>query len=265
MRTEPRTLCRRINPMHTFSLIRSGGTSCVFLWGFLLMVGCLGDVGEEAAESGSILNVEDINAYYDAEDATAESNQVDVVQGLCRTGEGEEVTYEPEWFSDHYLRVTITNRPLPNRTKEEQTASPVEITSYTVTYSPQPVRWDVPPLEPYVGVPLQDTQVIEPCEPESTCEGTEYIGLTLMNLDKKDEYVEKVCGDSRCLDTPPTVPYPDLCEWYPSPLGGYCPWTTHQGQYTAHYTFLGENIFGKKVSCNGDLSFFVHDYDHCED
>ncbi|MEW6442517.1 MAG: hypothetical protein AB1640_16380 [bacterium] len=188
-----------------------------------LAFGC-GDIPGDADETGSVINVEMITGVYDGQD----SNTVDAVQDLCVQEEGP---VEAEPFFDHFARALITNRSLPNST--EQSASPVYIHSYTVTYQ---LAGNVPApnLDPYVEVPLLDSRGIEPCQSGSQCAPTEYVGLKFMDVAKRAEYVSKG-GD----------PF-------------------QEATYNINYTFRGENLFGEDFTFGGSTNFTITDYDNCD-
>jgi hypothetical protein len=198
------------------------------------LTGCLGDIpGEGVYDSGSVLKVEAIDGTY----LTETTNQVDDLLDMCITGTGSDQTVTPEKFSDHFATAQISNSSWPNA--EAQTASQVYIKSYTITY--QPISTGSPALDPYLNNPFEDTHGIPPCAQGQTCQATQISGLIFVDVKKKDEYRQKIGCDEQntgpCFD---------------------------EGEYLIRYTFYGENVFGKQVSCQGSTNFTITDYDHCD-
>ncbi len=230
----------------------------VLLLGVVLTVGC-GDIPGDADDTGSILRVELVTGWEDQED----KNTVDVVPGTCEAGEGE---IDPEPFFDHLARVEVTNRPLPNT--DQQTASPVYIRSYTITYEAidDTFNGPLPDLLGYVNIPVQDTRGIPPCDPgQSSCSATEYFLDKFFHIEKKQEYLERVCGASFHPSWPaaaPTVPYPDRCSWFW--VGAYWVPAVAQGEYNVRYTFRGENIFGETFTFKAATAALIDNYDNCD-
>ncbi len=156
--------------MSGFSLYRAHGRGAVALIFSvsLMLLGC-GDLDREHAggtdDSGSLLNVEDIDpVYFDQV-----TDQVDIIRDNCETDPTKPP--KPEDFTDHYADVMVTNRPLPNH--EDQTASWVYLESYTLQYTP--VSSGAPALAPLNRVPLGQTVGIPPCEPGGgSCTGTTF-------------------------------------------------------------------------------------------
>jgi hypothetical protein len=237
----------------------------VFLLGLVVAFGC-GDIPGDAENTGSILNVELITGVDNGED----QNTVDVVPGACEATEDAQA--KPEPFFDHLARAEITNRPLPNTT--QQTATTVKIQYYTVTYEPidNTINGPLPGLLSYVDIPVQDSRGITPCQPgTSACAATEYILQKFFDVEKKQEYLERVCGASfhpswpDDIDTPPVVPYPERCTWAWIPLGGYWyPSSLAEGEYNVRYTFHGENYFGVEFTFSDATVALVTDYNNCD-
>lgn len=212
--------------MITCRHLGSGNMLLVFLLGLVVAFGC-GDIPGDAEDTGSIIQVKSINGFYN----DSVTNQVDVLMDNCTTGgEGEP---EPEYFSDHFGQVEVTNRPLPNTTL--QTARPVEILSYTVRYEPFDTPSVSPPLlEPYVEIKLLDTLVIAPCLPgTSDCAATKYDQLKFVDIAKKQEYLDK--GGDPFVET----------------------------SYNIRYTFYGANDLGQEFTFGGSTNFTMLDYDYC--
>jgi len=187
----------------------------------LILAGC----GELAApgsyDSGSILEIASIVGSYNGEN----TNQVDVVPGVC--GTGGEVT--PEFYSDHYADAVLVNRPWPNA--EHQTGSTITIDAYQVQYIPIDVE---APALPTTRIPLVDTISIEPCEEGSACAGTPYGGLTCFDIRTKDNYI--------ALGGDPSI----------------------ENRYNVKYTFYGTNLFGYNVSATAGLNVTCTNYNYCE-
>lgn len=240
----------------------------VLVLGVALTAGC-GDIPGDAEDTGSIMKVELITGWEDQED----KNTVDVVRGTCEAGEGEGKT-EPEPFYDHLARVEITNRPLPNT--DEQTASPVYLKSYTITYQAidNTINGPLPELVGYVEIPIQDSRGIPPCNPgQSSCPATEYFLKKFFHIEKKQEYFEKLCGAPYGPPWPTgefEAPFPDRCEWTPLDTNGdgkpdyYVLSDLAQGEYNVQYTFYGENIFGEKFSFEAGTVALLDNYDNCK-
>jgi hypothetical protein len=211
--------------MITCRHLGSGNMLSVFLLGLVVAFGC-GDIPGDAENTGSILNVESMSGFYN----DGVTNQVDVLMDNCTTGgEGEP---EPEYFSDHFGQVEVTNRPLPNTL--QQTASPAYIRAYTITYQPIVTPSASPPaLDPYVEIPLLDSRGIPPCLPGPTCAAIEYTQLKFVDVAKKLEYLNK--GGNPSL----------------------------VASYNVRYTFYGENIFGEEFTFGGGTNCTFANYDYC--
>ena len=249
----------------------SGNMLLVFLLGLVVAFGC-GDIPGDAKNTGSIINVELIPGVDDGED----QNTVDAVPGTCVGA--EDVQAKPEPFFDHLARAEITNRPLPNTT--QQTASNLYIRYYTVTYQPidNTINGPLPELLSYADIPVQDSRGITPCKPgTSDCAATEYILQLFFPVEKKQEYLERLCGASFDLSVigdvtypswppttvaAPTVPFPQRCVWYAS-NGFWYPAIT-QGEYNVRYTFHGENYFGVEFTFSDATVALVTDYNNCD-
>lgn len=200
----------------------------VLLLGMAVTVGC-GDVPGDTEDTGSILKVESVSGLY----LGKLTNQVDTTKGICDGSEEDDIEYED--FSDHFGQVEVTNRPLPNT--DEQTASPVYIRSYTVSFVPiDHAGVTPPPLEPYRAIPLIDTRGIQPCPPNSTsCAPTKYAPLKFVDIAKKQEYLTR---GGAVIDKP--------------------------ASYNIRYTFKGENIFGEEFTFGGGTNFTIFNYDYCD-
>ena len=206
---------RRIRTVH-------GAGLALLLLTLAAGAGCGDVVGGGTDGSGSLLRVELINPTYNEEN----TDQVDLIQSNCETD--PTLPADPEFFSDHFAEVTLTNRPLPNF--EVQTANTIYLTSYQIRYTA--ASSGTPPLVSRNRIPLTETQGIAPCEPGGDCSGVTYT-------------VELV----------PIALKADLAAEFLQ--------LNQQFTYNAHYTFFGYNDMGKDVSADGSTMFYAANYDYC--
>jgi len=193
-----------------------------------VLVGCGNfdrDYGTSGADdSGSLFNIEDIDPTYQDESV----RQVDVFQDNC-AALGEEP--DPEFYSDHFADVTLSNRPLDNSTR--QTASTIYVLSYEVRYQPYALgspalpTINVNPIGQYVG--------IAPCAPAGSCEGETITGLEFVPIERKAILRDYL------------IAHPEVVEL----------------KYNVFYTFYGENDYGFEVTAEGSDFFYAANYDYC--
>ena len=190
----------------------------------LALGGCgdvLGEVpgGSDSVSSGSIVSVELITGEYDEETG----NQVDISRNVGGCDDGS-----TEFYSDHYGKVTITNRALPNSLV--QTASTVYMREYDIEYIP--VSYNAPAVPSRNLIPLTESVGITPCAAASTtCEGVTY-RVEYVSIGQKDVIAAGYIGE--------------------------------QFTYNIHYIFRGVNDFGFTVSAEGYSTFYAADYDFCD-
>jgi hypothetical protein len=194
-----------------------------------VLLGC-GDFDRDygtsgADDSGSLFNIEYIDPTYNGEDGI---RQVDVIQNFCG---GVDEDPEPEYYSDHFANVTLSNRHLNNST--QQTASTIYVLSYEVRY--QPYAQGSPPLETINVTPIGQYVGIAPCALAGDCEGETISGLEFVPIERKS-----VLGDW-------LIAHPEVDEL----------------KYNIFYTFFGENDFGYKVSAEGSDFFYAANYNNC--
>ncbi len=230
----------------------------------LFFAGCLGSVpGENVDQSGSVLRVGAIKGFYnDKENAII---QVDVIQDVCEEGSEEGSEPEYEFFSDHFAQADLYNMPLPG--SNYQSASTIFIHSYSAEY--EPIGLDLPELSPYLDVPIKDTLAVPACLAGQACSPTKTAPLKFMDMAKKGEYLDGICGAKPSLsECPVTIPESNNgCYWIR--LGDECVRVTDsynlkQATYLVTYTFYGRNTFGEEVSCTGSHHFTVDNYDYCK-
>ena len=188
-------------------------------------------------ESGSIFQVMNINAYY--QDAGSFTNQVDVVQVDCETDPAE----PPDWefFSDHFVSVAFLNRHLPYRTGgsdvDEYTASVIYLDRYEIRYTPLTTVTAAYPLPSPLVIPVTQTVAIPPCPPGApgvVCAPTTMTHGYFVPVATKDV------------------------------LRGFFLAAGEQLAYSAQYTFIGMNDFGKQVTATAQLNFYVANYNYCD-
>ncbi len=194
-----------------------------------VVLGC-GDFDREfgaggSDDSGSLFNIEGIDPTYNDES----TRQVDVVPVDCAVGPDEDP--EPEYYSDHFADVTLSNRPLNN--SEEQTASTIYVLSYQVRY--QPYAQGSPPLPDINVDPIGQYVGLEPCDPGSDCQGETISQIEFVPIERKTVLRQYLMAN------------PGI----------------EQLKYNIFYTFFGENDFGEPVRADGADFFYALNYDYC--
>jgi hypothetical protein len=183
------------------------------------VLGCSGDIGGSGQCGGSndsdacvrIVTIEPV--YLDLDKTTSD---VDVVRGACPSG-------DPEPFTDHNAKVTLSNSPL-------QGVGPIADTS--VTLGDLSIRYSLNACPAGATCPTLDTLTLAQTvtiPPNSSVTVT----LPFVSLAKKFEYVSK--GGSLLA--------------FPS--------------YTATYTITGTDSFHNSVSVRGSAQFTIGNFDSC--
>ena len=154
---------------------------------------------------------------------------VDTFQGIC--DEGPPPVYED--FADHQATVTFTARLLnPDTTFP---AGKLYIEKYTVELRRSPDSIGAPPIE-------SDTryQTIEIPAPTGSGVVIVETEILLVDLLRKDQYREDVLS------------------------GRYSSGLAYINNYTAIYTFYGQNEFGENFKIKAQMNFQIGNFDHCE-
>ncbi len=159
-------------------------------------------------------------------DSTEGVNTVDIVQAMCDDGSGN---LTPEPYYDHFASATFTNESLPNSTT--QTASNIYINRYTIEYIPVTASTTAMPTRN--TIPLTDDHVITPCALGTVCTGSSII-VELVPLELKADIYTDYLG------------------------------VLEQFVYDVHYTFYGQNVFGKSVQVEGYTFIYAQPYDYCD-
>ena len=196
-------------------------------------------------DTGSIFQVADIQPYY--QDAGSITNQVDVVQSWCTTGE-DSTDGTPEYYSDHYVSVDFLNRHWPNRL-EEHTAGVLTIMYYDLHYTPLDTLTAGYPLPSRLAIPVPQTIAIPACSPGppgQICPPTTMTGGYFIPLATKDN----LRGYLRTA--------------FPGAFSPGYAGPVPQLAYTANYVFYAENEYGKETAPAGaSFHFYVSGYDYC--
>ena len=196
----------------------------------ILLAGCGGGGPGSPGSSGS----ENTGIMVDASAPVgsyngAATNSVDAFQGLC----GTPPSTTDEFFADHQATVTFTARLL-NPGSDFQ-AGKLYIEKYTVEFRRSSDSIGAPPIE-------SDTryQTIEIPAPIGAGEVTVTTDIILVDILRKDQYR----GDMSS--------------------GRYSSGSAYINNYTAIYTFYGQNEFGENFKIKAQMNFQIGNFDHCE-
>lgn len=153
---------------------------------------------------------------------------VDAFQGIC--SEGPPPVYEV--FTDHQAEVTFTAR-LINPGSDFQ-AGKLYIEKYTVEFRRSTDSIGAPPIE-------SDTRykTIEISAPIGAGEVTVITDIILVDLIRKVQYAEDMLS------------------------GRYTSWPAYLNNYTAIFTFEGQNEFGEKFKVKTQMDFQIGNFDNC--
>ena len=198
--------------------------------------GCGEILGEGSYESGCVLRVEGITLTHLNGNDTAD---VDVQ----RTGDcdGDFETIDPEPYTDHNAKFSISNNSHPNGLEDFTTATEVTIRSCRVSFY----------SNSYASVPLEteiyfDTFTIQP---DQTLEVTGFF----FPLVKKDEFLEKASWTHFFSG------YEGMSLWAKEAYG-FAYFVT----YTATFVFYGTDAFGNNLSVTASAPFEVGSFDNCD-
>jgi hypothetical protein len=203
----------------------------IFIMYWLLLTGILYGCGAGPGSPGSS-GIEDTGVQLDAIITPiyngANTYSVDAFQDVCDLGPPP--TYET--FTDHGATVTITAR-LINPTATF-TPGILYIEKYTVQYRRSNDSIGAPPIETFTGY---QSIVITP--PSGTGTTTTTTTVLLVDLNRKEQYNEDVTS------------------------GQYSSGLSYINNYTAIYTFEGQNEFGKHFSFKVQVPFQIGWFDYC--
>jgi hypothetical protein len=200
------------------------------LYGLLLagiLHGCGGGPGapgSSGTEDTGVMIDATVTPNYDG----SNSNSVDTFQQICNAGPPPEY----EYFADHGATVSIAARLInPNTTFS---VGKMHVQKYRVEYRRLNDSIGAPPIETYIGFTSID---IDP--PTGT--GTFIITapVLLVDLLRKDQYATDVTS------------------------GQYSSGLAYINNYTAIYTFEGQNDFGKDFSFQAVITFQIGSFDNC--
>ena len=201
---------------------------------FAFLFGCGGGGPGSPGSSGSDNTGVKVDASVEGLYLGEAAYSVDAFQNLCV--EGPPPIYEG--FTDHQARVTFTARLInPDSTFQ---AGKLYIEKYTVELRRSSDSIGAPPIE-------SDTryQTIEIPAPIGAGEITVTTDIILVDLLRKDQYREDV-------SIPPSNPR------YSS-FGGL----GYLNNYTAIFTFEGQNEFGENFKVKTQMNFQIGNFDNC--
>ncbi len=201
-------------------------TVCSLLFSVLLW-GCgsgPGSPGGQGTEDTGVILEATIIPTYNATDTYS----VDVFQQVCTVGPPPEF----EVFTDHSAKVTISSRLL-NPTSTFQPGT-LYIDKYTVEFRRSTDSIGAPPIE-------SDTRyksiIITP--PSGAGTNTLEDTLILVDLIRKDKYATDMLS------------------------GQFTSGLAYINNYTATYTFYGQNQFGDSFSFKAQIDFQIGSFDYC--
>lgn len=196
----------------------------VFLWG------CgsgPGSPGSQDTEDTGVKVDTSISFSGNASDDIKSPN-VDAFQEICPDGKAEP-------FRDHPAQITFDARLLnPNTTFQPGT---LYIEKYTVEFRRKSDSIGAPPIESFTG--NERVTIVPP-----TGSGVSSVTTTLMLVDLKRKF--KYANDM----------------FYVTP-GAYTSTYSFINNYTATYTFEGQNEFGKSFSLTAQTDFSIGDFANC--
>jgi hypothetical protein len=200
----------------------------------LVIIGCGGGGPGSPGSSGSENTGIKVDASVQGTYLGQPTYSVDAFQNLC--DEGPPPVYED--FTDHQATVTFTARLInPSSTFQ---AGKLYIEKYTVELRRSSDSIGAPPIE-------SDTRykTIEIPAPIGAGEVTVTTDIILVDLIRKIQYREDV-------STPPSNPR------YSS-FGGL----GYLNNYTAIFTFWGQNEFGENFKIKAQMDFQIGNFDNC--
>ncbi len=151
---------------------------------------------------------------------------VDAFRGDC---DEDPDAVDPEDFEDHMATLNLTARLINANTSFK--AGNLYIRKYTIEFRPLPDSLNAPPIQSYTG---GDTIVIP--APSGSGTTTVQAPVRFVDLIRKGQYADDIMtSGGRSLNN-----------------------------YTAVYTFSGENEFGKKFSFITTRDFQIGPFDNCD-
>ncbi len=203
----------------------------LFILSASAFAGC-GDVaGNNSEESGSVFLATNFLGLYNGEEGV---NTVDINRGTCDDGTG---VLTPEDYFDHFGSVTFTNKNLPNATY--QTASTIYINNYIIEYIPVSFNTTKVLSRNFRNssqTPITDDNSIAPCVIGATCSGQD-MTVELVPIELKEDIYDLWVAQASPFD---------------------------QFVYNVHYTFYGQNVFGKSVQAEAYTFIYALDYNYCD-
>ena len=195
----------------------------------ILLVGCggggPGSPGSSGSENTGIKVDASVQGLYQGE----ATYSVDVVQVICEAGPPP--VYEV--FTDHQSAVTFTARLInPDSTFQ---AGKLYIEKYTVEFRRSTDSIGAPPIE-------SDTRykTIEIPPPVGGAALTVETDIILVDLIRKDQYLEDMLS------------------------GRYSSSLAYINNYTAIFTFYGQNEFGENFKIKAQMDFQIGNFDYCD-
>ena len=194
-------------------------------FGLIALAGCGSGPGSPGS-SGS----EDTGVMLDASIVPlyngTNTPSVDAFQDICKSG-------DPEIFTDHQATVTINSRLLNPTTKF--TPGTLYVQKYTIQYRRQNDSIGAPPIQ---SDTRYNTIIITP--PAGTATNTVTATLEFLDLTRKFQYHTDVTS------------------------GQYTSHGAFLNNYTAIYTFEGQNQFGTYFSFMAQADFQIGNFNNCQ-
>jgi hypothetical protein len=194
----------------------------------VILVGCggggPGSPGSSGSENTGVKVDASVQGSYDGNPTYS----VDVFQDVCDLGPPP--VYEI--FTDHQATVTFTARLInPDATFQ---AGKLYIEKYTVEFRRSTDSLGAPPIE-------SDTRykTIEIPAPIGAGEVTVTTSIILVDLLRKDQYAEDMLS------------------------GRYSSGLAYLNNYTAIFTFYGQNEFGENFKIKAQMDFQIGNFDYC--
>jgi len=184
-----------------------------------------GSPGSSGSENtGIMLDVSSVQGSY----LGKSTYSVDAFQDVCDPG--PPTVYED--FTDHNVTVTFTARLInPNSTFQ---AGKLYIKKYTVEFRRKPDSIGAPPIEFYPGFPT-----IEIPAPIGASEVVVTTDIRFVDLIRKDQYAFDMSS------------------------GMYSSGSAYLNNYTAIFTFEGQNEFGENFKVKAQMEFQIGNFNNC--
>jgi hypothetical protein len=178
-----------------------------------------------------------------------QSPNVDAFQDVC-TAETATTAAKMEPFRDHPAQLTFDARLLnPNTTFQVGT---LFIEKYTVTFRRKNDSITSPPIETFVG--NERVTIVPP-----TGNGVTTVTTTLMFVDLRRKFAYRDAFCSSWFFFSGGLLVGNSC----TPVGQFSSTDSFINNYTATYTFEGQNSFGKSFVLTAQTDFSIGDFANC--